>query len=144
MTTRQSPAFESPNRISETLDADAAAWPFRSDSAVLEGVVLQKQALSIMLVNLCGFDWNEVERLLPVASKGASDQNMLAVLVVDMIDLAPLQNAGFAYDTLPNVLYNSAILPDLNWRAYFARRKMLLIEKWQPSAIVHLGSEQDW
>lgn len=128
----------------ETLDPDEAAWPFNTDSPVLEGTVRPDRTLSIMLVNLCGLDWSEIEPLLPVAEAGAKKQEMLPVIIVDMTDLVPLRKAGLAYDVLPNVTVNSALLPDLDWRAYFVRRKALLIEKWRPEAIVHLGSDQDW
>ena len=127
-----------------TLDADAAAWPFTPDSPVLESVTDRDRALSIMLVNLCGLDWPQIENLLPLARTGAEDQDMVPVLVVDLTDLVPLRKTGLAYDALPNVAANSALLPELDWRAYFARRRALLIEKWQPAAIVHLGNNLDW
>ncbi|WP_299473243.1 hypothetical protein [uncultured Roseibium sp.] len=128
----------------EKLDPDEAAWPFKSDSHVIEGIVSEERPLSIMLVNLCGLEWSEIQPLLPVARDGASEQNMLAVLVVDLMDLVPLHNSEFAYDTLPNVVANMARLPDLDWSVYFERRKELLIEKWCPEAIVHLGSNRNW
>jgi|GEM_PF-2769264 len=125
-------------------EADDTSWPFNTDSPLLEGRKDPETPLSIMLVNLCGLSWPEIEPLLPVARTGADDQGMLAVIVVDLTDIVPLRNAGFAYDVLPNVQVNSSMLPDLDWRAYVARRRALLIEKWQPSAIVHLGDDQDW
>lgn len=128
----------------ERLEEDETAWPFVSDSPVIEDVVSPDRTLSIMLVNLCGLDWPEIEPLLPLARQGADEQQMLAVLVVDITGHMPLHNAGFAYDVLPNVDANTALLPDLDWRAYFARRRALLIEKWRPEAIVHLGSDRDW
>ena len=128
----------------EPLDPDEAAWPFNTDSPVLESTLRPDRALSIMLVNLCGLDWTEIESLLPIAEDGAKKQEMLPVIVVDMTDLVPLRRTGLAYDVLPNVTVNSTILPELDWRAYFTRRKTLLIEKWRPEAIVHLGSDQDW
>lgn len=128
----------------EKLDPDEAAWPFKSDSHVIERIVSEDRPLSIMLVNLCGLEWSEIQPLLPVARDGAREQNMLAVLVVDLMDLVPLHNSEFAYDTLPNVVANMAHLPDLDWSAYFERRKELLIEKWSPEAIVHLGSDRNW
>ncbi|MEP1572749.1 hypothetical protein [Roseibium album] len=128
----------------EILDADEATWPFNTDSPVLQDVVRQDRTLSIMLVNLCGLDWVEIEPLLPVARAGAREQDMLPVIIVDMTDVVPLRSTSLAYDVLPSVRANSPILPELDWRAYFARRKALLIEKWQPEAIVHLGSDQDW
>lgn len=126
------------------LDGSDAAWPFNSDSPVIDGVVQSDKALSIMLVNLCGLDWEDIEPLLPAARKGAKDQGMLPVIVVDLTDLVPLQDAGLAYDALPNVTAGAFIQPELDWRAYFVRRKDLLIEKWRPGAIVHLGDDKDW
>lgn len=128
----------------EILDPEDTAWPFISESSVLAGVIRPDRALRIMLVNLCGLDWPEIERLLPVARAGADNQGMLAVIVVDLTDPVPLRKAGFAYDMLPNIPANAAIQPDLDWNAYFARRRALLIEKWRPEAIVHLGSDRDW
>ena len=126
------------------LDEGDAAWPFNADSPLVDGLVRSDKALSIMLVNLCGLDWQEIEPLLPAAGKGAKDQGMLPVIVVDLTDLVPLQNAGLAYDALPNVTAGALTLPELDWRAYFVRRKELLIEKWRPEAIVHLGDDKDW
>jgi len=128
----------------ESLKAEDTAWPFVADSPVLEGVTRTGEALSIMLVNLCGLEWPEIEPLLPLARKGAEDQGMLPVIVVDLTDPVPLRKAGFAYDMLPNIPANAAILPDLDWNAYFERRKTLLIEKWRPEAIVHLGNDFNW
>lgn len=128
----------------QELDAGEAAWPFNSDSPVIEGVARSDKALSVMLVNLCGLDWEEIEPLLSAAGKGAEDQGMVPVIVVDLTDLVPLQNAGMAYDSLPNVTAGALMQPELDWRAYFVRRKDLLIEKWQPEAIVHLGDDRDW
>ncbi|WP_421984202.1 hypothetical protein [Roseibium sp.] len=126
------------------LDAGEAAWPFNSDSPVIDGIVRPDRALSIMLVNLCGLEWEDIEPLLPAATRGAKDQGMLPVIIVDLTDMVPLQKAGLAYDCLPNVTAGSLQQPDLDWRAYFVRRKHLLIEKWRPEAIVHLGNDQDW
>lgn len=125
-------------------DEGDAAWPFNSDSPVIDGFVQSDKALSIMLVNLCGLSWEDMEPLLPAARKGAGDQGMLPVIVVDLTDLVPLQDTGLAYDTLPNVTAGALMLPELDWRAYFVRRKDLLLEKWQPEAIVHLGDDKDW
>lgn len=126
------------------LDPEDTAWPFINESPVLEGVIRPDRALRIMLVNLCGLDWQDIERLLPVARAGADNQGMLAVIVVDLTDPVPLRNAGFAYDMLPNIPVNAALQPDLDWHAYFSRRRALLIEKWRPEAIVHLGSDRNW
>lgn len=126
------------------LDKGEAAWPFNSNSPVVDGFVRSDKALSIMLVNLCGLGWEDIEPLLQAARKGAKDQGMLPVIVVDLTDLVPLQETGLAYDALPNVTAGALILPELDWRAYFVRRKDLLLEKWQPEAIVHLGDEKDW
>ena len=126
------------------LDPGDAAWPFNRDSPVVEGLARSDKALSIMLVNLCGLGWEDIEPLLPAARKGARDQGMLPVIVVDLTDLVSLQDTGLAYDALPNVTAGALIQPDLDWRAYFVRRKDLLIEKWQPEAVVHLGDDKDW
>ncbi|WP_306143068.1 hypothetical protein [Roseibium sp. MMSF_3412] len=126
------------------LDPGEAAWPFNSDSPVIDGLVRPSKAVSIMLVNLCGLGWEDIELLLPAARKGAKDQDMLPVIVVDLTDLVPLQETGLAYDALPNVTAGALSLPELDWRAYFVRRKDLLLEKWQPEAIVHLGNDKDW
>lgn len=128
----------------EALDPEDTAWPFIAESPVLDGIIRPDRALRIMLVNLCGLEWPEIEKLLPVARAGADKQGMLAVVVVDLTDPVPLRSAGFAYDMLPNIEVNAALQPDLDWQAYFARRRALLIEKWRPEAIVHLGSDRNW
>ncbi|TYC55864.1 hypothetical protein FMN50_11695 [Rhodobacterales bacterium] len=123
---------------------EEASWPFIQESPVLKDAPQSGHAVSIMLVNMCGLDWEDIERLLPVARQGANKQKMVPVLVVDLADVVPLRNAGLAYDMLPNIPANATLLPDLDWNAYAARRRALLIEKWRPEAIVHLGSDRNW
>ncbi|ABN78239.1 hypothetical protein [Cereibacter sphaeroides] len=125
------------------LDPDAAAWPFTADSPVIAGVARQDRPLAIMLVDLTGLDWPEIEPLLPVAREVAREQEMVPVLVVDLVDFRGLRGAGLAYDTLPNAAAN-APLGAGDWPAYLARRRAVLLSKWQPAAIVHLGTRAEW
>jgi hypothetical protein len=35
-------------------------------------------------------------------------------------------------------------MPNRDWSAYVARCRQLLADKWQPAAIVHLGTHAEW
>ncbi|MGP3698913.1 hypothetical protein [Rhodobacter sp. NSM] len=125
------------------LTPDAAAWPFNADSPVVEGLVRADRPVSVMLVDLTGLDWPRIEPLLPVARDVAREQEMVPVLVVDLVDFRGLRQAGFAYDTLPNAAANASFAEG-DWLSYLARRRAVLVAKWQPRAIVHLGTRAEW
>ncbi|MCE6959800.1 hypothetical protein LAZ40_12285 [Cereibacter sphaeroides] len=124
--------------------ADEDAWPFNLDSPVIAGALRPGRPLALMLVDLTGLDWPEVEPLLPVAREVAQEQGMVPVLVVDMLRFGGLRTAGFAYDVLPNAAANAPFAPDDDWASYLAHRRTLLVAKWQPAAIVHLGRHAEW
>lgn len=126
------------------LDPALAAWPFNRDSPVIQGRVQDDRPLTIMLVDLSGLDWPEIEPLLTVADEVSQAQGMVPVLVVDLVDPTPLHKAGFAYDMLPCAAANAALSVGLDWPAYLARRRAILSEKWRPGAIVHLGARSEW
>lgn len=114
-------------------------WPFNPDSPVIEGTARTDRPLAIMLVDLTGLEWHEIEPLLPLARSGAAAQEMLPLLVVDLLDFSALRHAGFAFDVLPNAAANLTFRPDHDWSAYLARRRRLMAEKWKPAAIVRLS-----
>jgi hypothetical protein len=96
-----------------------------------------------MLVELTGLDWSEIEPLLPAAKSAANAQAMVPVLIIDLIDFAGLRQTEFAYDVLPAAGTQVSLGSDLDWTAYIAKRRKLLLDKWQPSAIVHLSQKAE-
>lgn len=114
-------------------------WPFNPDSPVIKETARVGQPLSIMLVDLTGLDWPEIEPLLPVARSSSTAQDMLPVLIVDLLDFSALRQAGFAFDVLPNAVANQPFRLEYDWDSYLARRRRLLSEKWKPAAIVRLS-----
>ena len=114
-------------------------WPFNPDSPVIEGIARFDRPLSIMLVDLSGLDWPQIETLLPVVQASARAQEVLPVLIVDLLDFTGLRDAGFAFDVLPNAVANRPFRPEHDWDGYIDRRRRLLVEKWKPVSIVRLS-----
>lgn len=121
-------------------DLEAAAWPFTTDSPVVHDVLAQGGEVRILLADALGLDWSEIAPLLPVARDVASDQGLVMVLLVDLVEFAGLRASGLAYDAVPNAAANARLAPDLDWAAYVAWRRKLAIDKWQPAATVTLGA----
>lgn len=120
-------------------------WPFNTDSPVLDGLEVFDRPLEVMLVDVTGLDWNEIEPLLPLARSTASQRGMVPVIVVDLMDFGGLRQSGIAYDVLPNAAANARLYRADNWPEYLSRRRTLLTEKWRPAAIVHLsGRAEGW
>lgn len=125
-------------------DPAEAAWPFVPDSPAVAETLQHGGAVKVMLVDLTGLDWDTIEPLLATAREVARAQGMVPVLAVDTTDMTDLRKAAMAYDTLPNAAANAPLAQGLDWAAYVARCRRLLADKWQPAAVVHLGTHADW
>ncbi len=123
---------------------DLLAWPFNADAAVLNDHLPRGVKTVVMLVDLTGLDWSEIEPLLAVIIATAAGQDMVPVLVIDRAEVLPVRRTGLAYDVLPDAAANAALDPDRDWPAYVAACRQLLAAKWQPGAIVHLGTRAVW
>jgi hypothetical protein len=131
------------NQVAQ-LDPAEAAWPFNPDSAQIAGTIRLDRPLSILLVDVTGLDWRQIELLLPTAHSVAHDKGLTPVLVVDLADYSEVRNSGLAYDVLPNVAANVSFAPALDWDTYLAARRRILQRKWNPTAIIKLGPGQPW
>lgn len=118
-------------------------WPFNTDSAVIDGIAQPGENVAVMLLDVTGLDWAEIEPLLDVARGVAKERGAVPVLIVDMLDFTGLRSSGFAYDVLPNAAANAEFYPQHDWRAYLEQRRFLLTQKWQPIAIVHLSNRSE-
>lgn len=120
-------------------------WPFNTDSPVLDGLKASDHPLEVMLVDVTGLEWPDIEPLLPLARKTALERGMVPVIVVDLTEFGDLRQSGLAYDVLPNAAANAQLFRSGNWLGYLERRRLLLTEKWRPAAIVHLsGRAEGW
>lgn len=128
----------------EPHDAGLHAWPFNADAAVLGNHAARQAAVSIMLIDLTGLDWPQIAPLLPLIRSMVAEKVMVPVLVVDLADIVAVRRTGLPYDALPNAAANAHLAPAQDWPAYVARCRQLLAQKWQPAAIVHLGTRADW
>jgi hypothetical protein len=123
------------------------AWPFNTDAEVLGDRLAKGLQTTVMLVDLTGLDWPAIEPLVPLIASMAAEKEMVPVLVADRADMLALRRTGLPYDTLPDPAANAGLgdhNPSLDWTAYVARCRQLLAAKWQPAAIVHLGTHADW
>jgi hypothetical protein len=96
---------------------------------------------------LTGLDWPAIEPLDPLITSMAAEKDMVPVLEMDHADIVAVRRKDLPYDTLPDVAANAVLpnpMPGRDWPAYVARCRQLLASKWQPTAIVHLGSHADW
>jgi hypothetical protein len=121
-------------------DLEAAAWPFTKDSPVVHDVLAQGGDVRILLADAIGLDWSEIAPLLPVACDVASEQGLVMVLLVDLVEFSGLRATEIAYDAVPNAAANARLAPDLDWAAYVVWRRKLAHDKWQPAATVNLGA----
>jgi hypothetical protein len=123
------------------------AWPFNTDAEILGDRLARSVQTTVMLVDLTGLDWPAIDPLVPLIIGMAAEKDMVPVLVVDRADVVAVRRTGLPYDMLPDGAANAG-LPDhgagLDWPAYVARCRQLLAAKWQPAAIVHLGTHADW
>ena len=138
-----SPAGE-PQAVVGLSGKDLLAWPFNTDAEVLGDRLSRHVAVITMLIDLTGLDWTEIDPLLPLIRAMAAEKDMVPVLVVDLADIVAVRRSGLAYDALPNAAANAHLAPDQDWSAYVARCRQLLAQKWQPGAIVHLGTRAEW
>ncbi len=123
------------------------AWPFNTDAEVLGDRLARDQQTTVMLVDLTGLDWPAIDPLVPLITSMATEKDMVPVLVVDRADILAVRRTGLPYDTLPDAAANAGLpdpSPNRDWPAYVARARQLLSAKWQPAAIVHLGTHADW
>jgi hypothetical protein len=123
------------------------AWPFNPDAEVLGDRLARGLQTTVMLVDLTGLDWPAIEPLVPLITSMAAEKDMVPVLVVDRADVVAVRRTGLPYDTLPDAAANAGLpddTPHRDWPAYVARCRQLLATKWQPAAIVHLGTHADW
>jgi hypothetical protein len=123
------------------------AWPFNTDAEVLGDRLAKGVQTAVMLVDLTGLDWPDIEPLVPLITSMAAETGMVPVLVVDRADMLAVRRTGLPYDTLPDLAANAGLKdpsPTRDWPAYVARCRQLLAAKWQPAAIVHLGTHADW
>jgi hypothetical protein len=127
--------------------AEDLAWPFNTDAGILGDRLARGVETVVMLVDLTGLDWPAIEPLVPLIAGMAAEKDMVPVLVVDRADVVAVRRTGLPYDMLPDAAANAG-LPHhgagLDWPAYVARCRQLLAGKWQPAAIVHLGTHADW
>ena len=126
---------------------DDLAWPFNTDAEVLGCRLEQGLQTKLMLVDLTGLDWPAIEPLVPLITSMSAEKDMVPVLVVDRADMLAVRRTGLPYDTLPDTAANAGLpdpVPGRDWPAYVARCRQLLAAKWQPAAIVHLGTHADW
>ena len=124
--------------------ADLLAWPFTTDAEVLGDRLTRQTAVVVMLIDLTGLDWDQIEPLLPLIRAMAAEKDMVPVLVVDLADIVAVRRSGLAYDALPNAAANAHLAPGQDWPGYVARCRQLLAQKWRPGAIVHLGTRAEW
>ena len=124
--------------------ADHLAWPFDTDAVVLGDRLARNTAVVIMLIDLTGLDWAGIEPLLPLITSMAAEKDMVPVLVIDRADVVAVRRSGMVYDALPNAAANAHMAPDQDWPEYVARCRQLMAQKWQPGAIVHLGTRAEW
>jgi hypothetical protein len=123
------------------------AWPFNIDAEVLDDRLARDLQTTVMLVDLTGLVWPEIQPLVQLIASMVAEKEMVPVLVVDRADIVEVRRTGLPYDTLPASAANAGLpdhSPDRNWPAYVARCRQLLAAKWQPAAIVHLGTHADW
>ncbi len=123
------------------------AWPFNTNAKVLGDRLMRGLQTTVMLVDLTGLDWPAIEPLVPLITSMAAEKDMVPVLVVDRADIVAVRRTDLAYDTLPDVAANAGLpdpMPSRDWSAYVARCRQLLANKWQPAAIVHLGTHAEW
>ncbi|MEM7320440.1 MAG: hypothetical protein AAF408_15655 [Pseudomonadota bacterium] len=125
-------------------DAFEAAWPFNVDSPQVRDVLREARFLSVMLVDVTGLTWEEITPHLATVRDIARSKEMVPVLIVDLVDYHGLIAEALAYDTLPNLAANCSLDRGLDWRAYLARRRQILQEKWRPAAIINLGTGDEW
>ena len=125
-------------------EADLMAWPFNTDADVLGDRLARQVAVVVMLIDLTGLDWPQIEPLLPLIRSTAAEKDMIPVLVVDLADIVAVRRTGLPYDALPNAAANAHLAPEQDWPAYVARCRQLLAQKWRPGAIVHLGTRAEW
>jgi len=141
--TAPAPAPEPPAETGLS-DLDLLAWPFNTDAEVLGDRLARRAGVVVMLIDLTGLDWPEIEPLLPLIRTMAAEKDMVPVLVVDLADVVAVRRTGLTYDALPNAAANAHLAPDQDWPAYVARCRQLLAQKWRPGAIVHLGTRAEW
>ena len=133
-----------PQAEADLSEADLIAWPFNADADVLGDRLARQSAVVVMLIDLTGLDWPQIEPLLPLIRSTAAEKDMIPVLVVDQADIVAVRRTGLPYDALPNSAANAHLAPEQNWPAYVARCRQLLEQKWRPGAIVHLGTRAEW
>lgn len=142
-TTQEVPAFAAEKENEKPTDAFEAAWPFNADSPQVDGVMRDDKFLSTMLVDVTGLEWDEIVGYLDTVRDTAKAKNMVPVFIVDLVEYRGLISEGLAYDTLPNMVANARLTPELDWPAYIAHRRRVLREKWLPAAIINLSPYAD-
>ena len=126
---------------------DRLAWPFNIDAEVLGDRLERGLNTVVMLVDLTGLDWPGIAPMVPLITSMAAEKGMIPVLVVDRANILEVRRTCLVYDTLPDAAANAGLInrsPDCDWPGYIARCRQLLAAKWQPAAIVHLGTHAEW
>lgn len=116
------------------------AFPLNTDSPHAQATLEAGDRVRFYLVDAIGMDAARLGALLPTVQAELADQGLIPVFVTDLLDYAPLREAGVIFEAVPPVADSTRLAPHRNWAARQAEVVEMIRNKWQPSGEVRLGA----
>ncbi|WP_095587962.1 hypothetical protein [Actibacterium ureilyticum] len=116
------------------------AFPLNADSPHAQATLDAGERVRFYLVDAIGLDAARLTALLPTVLAELAEQGLIPVFVTDLLDYAPLRDAGVIFEAVAPIADSTRLAPQRDWAARQAEVVEMIRAKWQPSGEVRLGT----